>query len=164
MALFTTCKLCMASVSSREVVSCANLSTSPSDVPSLLLKCSGAFVAAPVESFGGRRSCRLENGALIYYRPNLESMFESSRSRMVVKKTTTAKLIRASSAEVVNGNSSCEGYLPKAEFYKVEAILRFSAVVEFVRSALTYISTTVGEARVHRHTEINQGLCLWHVF
>lgn len=118
------------------------------------------------------------------------------------------------------------GYLPKAEFYKVEAILRytsvctlccprflasslilwllgtvqkflglifpfqaltedrghckvtklqvlirvlffscrFSAVVEFVRSALTYISTTVGEARVHRHTEINQGLCLWHVF
>ncbi|KAH8974186.1 hypothetical protein BDL97_01G088300 [Sphagnum fallax] len=124
MALFTTCKLCMASVSSREVVSCANLSTSPSDVPSLLLKCSGAFVAAPVESFGGRRSCRLENGARIYYRPNLESMFESSRSRMVVKKTTTAKLIRASSAEVVNGNSSCEGYLPKAEFYKVEAILR----------------------------------------
>jgi hypothetical protein len=34
---------------------------------------------------------------------------ESSRSRMVVKKITTAKLIRASSAEVVNGNSSCEG-------------------------------------------------------
>jgi hypothetical protein len=34
---------------------------------------------------------------------------ESSRSRMVVKKTTTPKLIRASSAEVVNGNSSCEG-------------------------------------------------------
>ncbi len=28
---------------------------------------------------------------------------------MVVKKTTTPKLIRASSAEVVNGNSSCEG-------------------------------------------------------
>lgn len=75
MALFTTCKLCMASVLSREVVSCANLSTSPSYVPSLLLKCSGAFVAAPVESFGGRRSCRLENGARSYYRPNLESMF-----------------------------------------------------------------------------------------
>jgi hypothetical protein len=34
---------------------------------------------------------------------------ESSRSRMVVKKTTTAKLIRASSAEVVNDKSSSEG-------------------------------------------------------
>jgi hypothetical protein len=43
---------------------------------------------------------------------------------MVVKKTTTAKLSRASSAEVVNDKSSSEGYLPKAEFYKVEAILR----------------------------------------
>jgi nitrogen regulatory protein PII len=43
---------------------------------------------------------------------------------MVVKKTTTTKLIRACSAEVENGNSSGEGYLPKAEFYKVEAILR----------------------------------------
>ncbi|KAH8970440.1 hypothetical protein BDL97_02G089100 [Sphagnum fallax] len=135
MALLSTpCELWVSSVS-RELGSCARLSMihsasstsfSPLPPPPPPHKCcaAAAFVA-PASNFGGRRSWRLQEklGAAVF-RPNLPSMFESARNGTAMERPS--HLVRAASSSDIdfeNGNLA-EGYLPKADFYKVEAILR----------------------------------------